>query len=777
MPKKVTVQQPEDPATQSRKALVKEIQDRVRDGRTFWDRVFKQMRKDMAFACGDQWPELINKALDDKYKVNFVLRQLNNDVAGIYAKNPEVSCEKRQRLEYTVWDGNPKTLQAAQQAVAAAAQAQQQNAEVFQAAQEHLQAAQAAGQQPDPASVQILQQFSAPKEAQAIVADFQAGEQRKALLNKIAATAELLAQKILDDQSPEFENQMKDLLIREKTCGVAYVSIKFRRVMESTPSTSANTSNFVTQFQAIKAKQAELEQDPGYDPSGPVAEELRLMVASLAQSLQAGDQQIQEESIVLDFKPSTSVIVDPKCRCLVEFVGADWVAEEFLMSPEQIQAQWNVNVKGTTAKQYIGGEPSTAAVALVTKAGGRRSKSVTQTASTWGDKSLACVWIVQDKTTQMKYVVCDGYDDFLEEPSKPWPEVSSFWTIGALKFRRVEVEENKPVEGVTIYGQSDVSLLRPMQEEMNRSQEALRQHRKANRPRHICGKDTFDKNDRLALASADQHDVVPLNNVPPGGDCSKVLWPVPTIPITPELYQTATVMQQAMLATGTQQAQIGQQGPDEKATGQAIAAQSHATAASSDVDALDKFLSWMVGIIGEMALQEMQESTVKSYVGQGAVWPQGIEARQMALNHLYLKIEAASTGRPNQAQAISNFNAMSQTLIESIRMLGLDPAPVIKYQAKLLDFDKHFDVDEWLATAQPQSGQAQPKGAAESISMKLSDLTPQERAQALQMAGIQPTPGAVTAPPSRPPAPNAPAKPPAGKNLPEQQLRRAGAAT
>lgn len=789
--KPVAPPSPADTVTDARKALVTQICDMVRDARTFWQPVFKQMRKDMQFACGDQWPEITQKALEDKYKVNFVQRQLNQDTATIYAKNPSVSCEKQQRLEYTAWDGDPKTLEAAQQAAAQAQQAQQANAEVYQAAMEHLTAAKQAGQPPDEKSLMVMQKLSAPPQAMAIINDYEQGLQRKALMDRISETAQLLIQKILDGQSPEFENQMKNQLIREKTCGAAYVSIKFRRVMESTPSSTSTASNFVTQFEALKAKQAEVAQDPQYDPNGPVAEELKLMLNSLQQSIQSGDQQIQEETIVLDFKPATSVIIDPACRCLIEFVGADFIAEEFLMSPDKIQGQWSVNVKGSPAKQYMDGTEGMAAVALVTKAGGRQSKSVNHPSTTWNEKAKACVWIVQQRSTGMKYVCCDGYPDFLEEPAAPWPEVSGFWTIGALKMRRVEVEENKPVEGTTIFGQSDVSLLRPMQEEMNRSQEGLRQHRKANRPRHICGKDTFDKNDRLALASAEQHDVVPLNNVPPGADCSKIISPVPTIPIQPELYETGTVMQQAMLVTGTQQANLGQQAADEKATGQAIAAQSHAQASASDVDTLDQHLSWIVGTMFEMAIQEMQEATVKQIVGPGAVWPVGPQARQMAMNHLYLCIEAASTGRPNQAQAISNFNALAQTLIKAIEMMGLDPTPVIKYQAKLLDFDKHFDVDEWLATAKPPAPPEQP--AAETISIKLSDLTPDERAQALAMAGIQPTPGATTPSPAvakaaENPAPGKPApattpkttppaKPPAGSNLPTQQLKRATGAT
>jgi hypothetical protein len=72
-----------------------------------------------------------------------------------------------------------------------------------------------------------------------------------------------------------------------------------------------------------------------------------------------------------------------------------------------------------------------------------------------------------------------------------------------------------------------------------------------------------------------------------------------------------------------------------------------------------------------------------------------VENRLEIKEALYLQIEAASTGRPNRAMEIANLEAMMPRLIELATASGLPLDPLIKYAAKVLEFD--FDVEAWLA--------------------------------------------------------------------------------
>jgi hypothetical protein len=714
------------PEAQSRKALVKELTDEVVAARSFWKPVYDRVEEDIDFAGGDQWKDAEDK-MSDKYKVNFVQRELNQEVSSIYAKNPTFTCERIRRLEYTVWDGTEASLR---QAMAAIEQAMGHDM--------------AAATSPAGSGVEPQ---GPPQEALALIADYKKGADTKKLYDRIAETLEIVFAHEIAAQVPDFETQMKHLIRGEKTTGVGFVTVKFRRENETTPTSSATQATVLDRLARINQVAQDMRRQENYASDAPCHEELKLMLMALSQSLQAGAAEILAEGLIFDFKPTTSLIVDPKCRSLIEFVGADWIAEEFLFSAEYIQGKWGVDVRGK-AIQYTDGVENQNIVSPRTKAGGQESES-TNSVSGWGSSSEACVWIIQHKRDQMKYVICHGFDDFLEEPESPWPEVTGFWHTQALKLSPVIVHKNKPGKGVTIYGESACRLLRPMQEEMNRTQEALREHRVANRPGYLCGKDTFTANDRKNLAGRNAHDVIPLDNVPPGTDCSKALAAIPTIEIDPALYRTDQLMQQAQLVTGQQQANIGQQAANEKATGQAIAEQSRVQNVSAEVDELEKFLSRLAKMGGEMLFSEMSEDTVKEVAGPGAAWVVTDQMRAALRKNLFLKIEAGSAGRPNRALEIANLQALMPELLKLAQGMGLPLDPLVKYSAKVMEFD--FDIEEWLAQADPQqSAGAQGRGAAESISIKLADLNPQERAQALQMAGINP---------GMPPAPAEPAKP------------------
>lgn len=711
-----TDEQREKQVSESRKALVKDLTTRVKQARTFWKPVFERVRDNIRFAGGDQWQDAEEKmadAVSDKYQVNFVQRELNQQVSAIYAKNPNVVCERRKRLEYTVWDGTDQQLQQSQLILQQAAPLMLQAAQAQQMIEAYQQDQAGRGfftrDLNEPFAItqakQVVNSIPAPvKMAQAVVQDYMQGVARKTLFDKICETGELVFNEQLNEQQPDFESQMKDLVLREKTTGAGFVAVKFQRVNEAVVATSADTAGLASRTARVTQLLEESQED---DLSEAMKEELRLELQAVQTALSNEQRDPELEGLIYDFKPTTSIIIDPKCRSLFKFLGADWVAEELMLTPEQVEAQWQKEVT-SGAVPYTHGTETKDQTNLNTKAGGANDRDNTVSGN-WPDKATVCVWVIYDKAAGLKYTVCDGFEDFLEEPEAPWPAVKGFWTVVALKLNRLEVEENNPKAGITIYGQSSVQLMKPMQEEMNRTQEALREHRLANRPGHICGKDTFDKNDRAALAGRGPHDVIPLSNVPPGGDCSKVLWPVPVNPIDPRLYDTNGVMQQVLLVSGMQQANMGAQGVNDKATGQAIAEQSRIVGVSSEVDSLNTFLCELARIGGEMLFQEMTLETVKKIAGPGAVWPNDPANRQSINECLYLKIEAGSMGRPNRAMEIDNLQTMMPQLIQLAQLKGLPLDPLVKYAAKVLEFD--FDIDEWLASAQPmmpQPGQLPP---------------------------------------------------------------------
>lgn len=680
-------QQQQAPAVpESRRELVRELTASVKKAREFWRMVFERIREDIDFAGGDQWDDAEDKMANqgsDRYQVNFIQRELNQQVAFVFAKNPTVECKRKHRLEYAVWDGSEQQLAQAVARVGAAMQTP--NAAVV--AGEHPVLAQT-NLGPDPNDI-------------AIIKDYQTGLQRKKLYDRIATTLEIVFKHQLDEQDPDFETQMKALVLREKTTGAAFVTVKYRKENTSPPTASVNQTTVVERLERILQLAKTVNQDPAAAKDSAAAEELRLMTQVTLQSL-TGGQQLDGvmEGLVFDFIPTTSLIVDPKCRNLFGFVGADWIAQELYLTPEQIMEQWQIDVTGRTGDTSLGAanpydkmaESATQAPQLKTSSTGNEKPNQ---AGTWKEGNQCCVWIMQNKRDQMQYVICDGYENFLEEPTMPWPAVKGFWHTVAFKLTPIEVEENKPTTGVTIYGTSAVHLMRPMQQEMNRSQEGLREHRVANRPGYITRKGTFSDNDKMNIAQRAPHDVIPLDNVRPDEALDKVLAPIPVTEINPSLYRYDAVLQQVGLVTGSQQANMGQQGPEEKATGQAIAEQSRVQSANSEADNLDKGLSEVSRIGGEMLLTVMSPQTVAAIAGPGGAWPTDPKVRAAVKQSLFLAIKAGSSGRPNKALEIANLEKMMPYMIQLAQLLGLPLDDIVQYAAKVLEFD--FDLDEWLA--------------------------------------------------------------------------------
>ena len=78
---------------EAERALVRQWMARIKKAKSRWAPVFKRMRDDMAFSQGKQWPQMQEE--DTRYVCNITLRQVNQKVASLYAKNPTTIATRR----------------------------------------------------------------------------------------------------------------------------------------------------------------------------------------------------------------------------------------------------------------------------------------------------------------------------------------------------------------------------------------------------------------------------------------------------------------------------------------------------------------------------------------------------------------------------------------------------------------------------------------------------------------------------------------------------------
>lgn len=626
-----------DETNEARLALCKKWAEKVKNAKKFFGKNFKQMNKDMEFISGHQWDTKANS--EANYTANITQRQIGSKVAALYAKNPTVIVSRRDKLDFQVWDESKASLM--------------QLMSTMQGAQNGM-------VPPGPQGEQIIMQ------AQALYQDVTQGVMERKQLDKIAKTMEILFKYTLTRQTPNFKLGMKQLVRRVCVTSVGYIKLGYQRMFEKRPIDVDKVTDITQRIESIQRLINNCKECGGDCTSMEAdCERLRLEL----QASQENPEQIVEDGVVFDFPRSTSIIVDPKCVNLRTFWGAQWVAQEYILSKEDIEEIYKVKIGEKFMEYNPVNSPRNGEANSFEKSDDRKNDA------------KVLVWEIYVKTEGLVYVVCDGYPDFLKEPAEPEIKIRRFWPFFPLLFNEVENDNE-------IYPQSDVSLIRPMQQEYNRAREGLREHRHANRPKMVFGAGALSPEDIEKFRDHPANACIALTNLAPGQKVTDLIQVLEGPAINPTMYETDTAFQDILHVAGAQEANLGGTG-DTTATESSIAETSRISSLQSNIDDLDDTFNELVNSTGELMLQEMDIQTVQKICGKGAVWPQ-LTGQEIA-DQLNFQIEAGSSGRPNKALEVANFQKIAPILLQ---IPGISPDWMAKQSIQRLD-DK-LDVTDAL---------------------------------------------------------------------------------
>lgn len=613
----------------ARAQLVKELCGKVKHAKEFHKEAFKKMREDMEVAlAGTSKSEFKN---GKKYVANIIQRHIAQRVSTLYAKNPKAVADRRERRSFRVWDGSIQTLMAAQQDLMTA------------------------GGGVDPQTGAVMPPRMPNPQSIAILQDYQQGMAERKMIDAVGDTLVKLFHYFLDEQTPNFKGQMKKLVRRTITTGVGYVKIGFQRDMKRRPEVDAQIADITNQLARIERLMNEMAEGEISNDDAE-AEELRLML----QTLQNMPLMIVREGLVFDFPSSTSIIIDPDCKHLRGFVGAGWIAHEIMMSPEDVEETYGVDLgKGSYTCYNRNGEEQ-----RISGAAWRDTRDP--------NNPMCCVWEFYDKMTGQVYALCDGYKDFLEEPGAPNVTLERFFPIYPLVFNDIESDKE-------IFAPSDTRLLVPMQDEHNRSREGLREHRMAARPKYVAPKGLIEEQDKENLKRHVAHSVLEVN-IAPGQKVADLIQPVPLVGVDPNLYVTNHLMEDVQLVVGGQEASLFGATSGVTATESSIAQGTQTTSIQSNIDDFDDFFTELARDAGQILMLEMSEEKVREIVGPGAVWPQ--MSREQVAKEIFLKVQAGSSGRPNKAAELANLERVLPYLIQ---IPGIPPEWLAKQVLMRLD--------------------------------------------------------------------------------------------
>lgn len=639
--------------------LVAQIIKRVKDDKKHHEKAFKRMRRDMHVAmwgADESWD-------DTKYRANIVGRHVKMKTAALYAKNPKAVARRRETIDFAVWDENPQSLMMAWQ--------------MMQAGMQAITIAQQQPPQIGPGGLPVLAEPQLPpgfEQAVALVEDFQQGMARRQFAQKYGKTLEILFAQGLREQKPlDFKRAMKQVVRRALTTGVGYVEIGFQREYGPRAGMTEKLADFQERLAHMRNLAEQVAKGDIFQDDGEMAE-LEASIASIANEPEV----ITREGLILDYPTSTKVIPDRTCKELDGFVGAKHLSIEYDFTLDEVREIFGVDMKESHAAYSMND-------------GDKSANWVMDDDYEWGPlnekkNDIVRVWKHYDKTSGLVYYVADGHNKFLREPAAPDVFVEDFWPVYALTFNAVESEKE-------LFPPSDVTLLIDMQQEYNRSRQGMREHRDAARPRWVYPNGAFgEEEDPMMLRDLKPFEALGLN-IDPGTDISKVLQSMPVPGVDPNLYETGQLFTDMQLVGGSQEANYGGVAKA-TATESAIAANATNASDGSAIDDLDGFLTVLARSSGQILQREMSEEKVMEVVGPGAVWPE-MSLAEIA-SEIFLEVEAGSTGKPNQAVEINNWQRLLPLVMQ---IPGISPDWLARETLRRLD--DRMDLTEALASGLP----------------------------------------------------------------------------
>lgn len=621
-----------DPS-RARKALVDAWQDRIKKAKKHHEKYFTRMQQDQRFASGKQWPNDPEMA---KYVVNICGRHVQQKTAALYAKNPTAVARVREQMDHILWDGKQETLQLMQQVV------------------------------------QMGMQTGTPinPQMQAVIDEATATMQMREMRKRFARTLELVYNWSLQEQPIPFKKGMKMTVRRAVTNAVAYVKLGFIRQLQPKPEITAQM-NTIAERMAMIGRLSEDLADEEFDENSAEMEQLKLQL----QMLQNEPEQIAREGLDIDYPRTNSILIDPECKNLSTFLGAEWVAQEYMLTEDRIEEIYNIDVGGKY-RAYREIETKTDSPIWVPESSKQEE----------GEK-FAAVYEIWSKKDGQVFVICDGFPDFIQEPAAPDVWTERFWPFFPLVMNDVEDEEE-------FFPKSDIRLMRHQQQELNRCREGMREHRIANRPAMAVAAGMLNDEDKQKLVNRPANAVIELQGLAPQQTVDSLLQTIKPPGLDPNLYETGPVFQDVQFAIGAQPADLGGVSSDTTATESSIAASARDNAMGSEMDDMDTLLTEFARAAGQILMANMSEETVKKVCGPGAVWPQ--LSRAELAQEVNLEIEMGSSGRPNKAQDIQNM----QTMLPLIMQLpGVDPMFLVKECLRRMD--DRLNIEEALKQGAP----------------------------------------------------------------------------
>ena len=371
----------------------------------------------------------------------------------------------------------------------------------------------------------------------------------------------------------------------------------------------------------------------------------------LMANLPSTEMTIVEDQPFVERVSPFDILVDPEATCMDD---AKWIAQRVIRPLDEAQADKRYK---PSARRKLSAD-ATVTDALQNPARDDRYVS---------DAERVIIWEYYDIMDNTMSVLADSGDEFLVDPTPmPYAYGQPFVMI-----RNYDVPD-------FFYPMGDLEAIESLQEELDKTRSQLVNARKRYGRKYLYHERSFGPEGREALESEQDGRFVPV--VDENKPLSEVVMPLPQIPLSPEVYNTSSIIENDInVVSGVSEYARGQM-PEIRRT----ATEASIIADAGNARAADKLaiVELSIGMIARRVIQVMQQfmtgeqmAHVAANGGENLFIPFN---REDIIGEYDFSVEAGSTQPMNDTirkqQAVSLLNAMAP-LIGTV----IDPMALAKH--------------------------------------------------------------------------------------------------
>ena len=544
------------------------------------------------------------------------------------------------------------------------------------------------------AILEILMAFIYAKDPDISVRPSQAvGVSRLPQMTMVSKTIEIVISRLLRDA--RLKHVCKRWLRSAMTVGIGWIKVGMQTKTEVDPIVEKQ----INDLRENLARTEQLQRDLA---NGDVAneDEARAQLRANLTALEGQRERQVADGATLDFIAAEDIIVSPECGEMENYLASPWIAFDSYKTKDdaRILCDWpdtdEYRTCFSTANLYSqrprNGEESS---------GGVTAQYIQMVQGEGSESEFGFVKIIEIYSLKdgVVYTMIEGIRKWARQPYPPRTG-KRFYPHFQLAFHYVDSERHP---------QSDVQLLKKLQDEFGRTRSNFAEHRRRAIPATFFDETQIDSKTMGKIKDSEAQEFIGVSTTN-GQPMGNAFFPKPYAQVDPGLYSTDAVRVDMEKMSGAQDAQQGSVAV-EKTLGEAEIQQSGFMARTgARRDAMEGVLQEVAEFLTHVALQVMDSSDAVRYAGPEAVWPK--LSVDEALTLFDIEITAGSTGKPRNSmdkQTWGTIMPMMQELIDRIgqaRIKGEEWAAkpwIALLRETALRLDDRIDVDAMLPVPPP----------------------------------------------------------------------------